>query len=137
MGLILDTSVLIAGERRGISVLQILDSIEAEHGPQQIELSVITIAELTHGIYRAKSTAQADRRRHFVDEVRNNIVVHDLTIEIAALTGRIEGEQAAIGNAIAFQDLVIGATALSLGFKVLTANIKHFILIPSLSVVSF
>jgi predicted nucleic acid-binding protein len=50
--------------------------------------------------------------------------------------GRIEGEQAAIGNVIAFEDLVIGATALSLDFSVLTANQKHFALIPNLKVLT-
>ena len=137
MGLILDTSVLIAGERRGISVLQILDAVKNLQGTQPIELSVITVMELTHGIYRAKSAAQAERRRDFVDEVKAIFAVHDFTSPIATLAGRIEGEQAAVGNSIAFQDLIIGATALSLQFGVLTANTKHFMLVPSLAVVPF
>lgn len=137
MGLILDTSVLIAGERRGISVLQILDSIKRSEGLHAVELSAMTIMELTHGIYRAKSTAQAERRQELVDEVKETFIVHDLTSSIAALAGRIEGEHAAIGNSIALQDLIIGATALSLQFSVLTANIRHFKLIPALTVIPF
>ena len=137
MGLILDTSVLIAGERRGISVLQILDAVKRSEGDQPVELSVMTIMELTHGIYRAKSSAQAERRQEFVNEVKDSFVIHDLTSPIASLAGRIEGEQAAIGNSIALQDLIIGATALSLQFSVLTANLRHFKMIPSLSVIPF
>jgi predicted nucleic acid-binding protein len=46
--------------------------------------------------------------------------VHPVTVEIAELAGRIEGEQAARGVSIAFEDLLIGATALHLGYEVAT-----------------
>jgi predicted nucleic acid-binding protein len=46
--------------------------------------------------------------------------VHPVTLGIAQLAGRIEGEQAAEGNIIAFADLLIGATALHLGYEVAT-----------------
>jgi predicted nucleic acid-binding protein len=49
---------------------------------------------------------------------------------------KIEGEQAAQGIAIAFEDLVIGATALHFGFDVATLNVKHFKLIPGLKIVT-
>jgi predicted nucleic acid-binding protein len=38
---------------------------------------------------------------------------------------------------IPFGDLLIGATALSLGFKVLTGSLRDFQRIPGLSVVQF
>jgi predicted nucleic acid-binding protein len=41
------------------------------------------------------------------------------------------------GVTIPFSDLLIGATALSLGFSVLTANLRHFRLIPNLDVIEF
>jgi predicted nucleic acid-binding protein len=50
--------------------------------------------------------------------------------------GSIEGEQAAKGISIAVQDLIIGATALHLGFDVVTLNAKHFEAIPGLNVVA-
>jgi tRNA(fMet)-specific endonuclease VapC len=40
------------------------------------------------------------------------------------------------GISIAFQDLLIGATALHLGFDVVTLNVRHFQKIPGLSVLS-
>jgi predicted nucleic acid-binding protein len=58
-----------------------------------------------------------------------------LTAEIAELAGRIEGEQASRGVSIAFEDLLIGATALHLGYAVVTLNLRHFQRIPGLSVV--
>ena len=51
------------------------------------------------------------------------------------LAGRIDGEQTANGVIIPFVDLLIGATALSLGFSVLTANMRHFKQIPGLNVI--
>jgi hypothetical protein len=50
-------------------------------------------------------------------------------------TGRsIEGQQEAIGVQFAFQDLLIGATALHLG-EVATLNLRDFQRIPGLSVI--
>jgi tRNA(fMet)-specific endonuclease VapC len=63
------------------------------------------------------------------------MVVHPVSAKIAELAGRIEGEQAARGVSIAFEDLLIGATALHLGFEVATLNIRDFQKIPGLSVV--
>lgn len=62
--------------------------------------------------------------------------MHPVSLEIGRLAGRIEGEQAAQGIAIAFEDFVIGATALHLGFDVATHNMKHFKLIPGLNIVT-
>ena len=49
MGVILDSSVLIAGERRGEIVRQILKRVQAAQGQIECALSVVTIVELTHG----------------------------------------------------------------------------------------
>ena len=135
MGLILDSSILIAGERGGESVRQILKRVQAAHGETESGLSAVTIVELTHGIYRAKSDADRERRRAFTEELCRDMLVHPVTLEIAQLAGRIEGAQAARGVSIAFEDLLIGSTALHLGYSVLTANVRHFRLIPGLSVV--
>jgi tRNA(fMet)-specific endonuclease VapC len=135
MGVILDSSVLIAGERRGESVRQILKRVQAVHGEVDSALSVVTIVELTHGIYRAKNDADRERRRAFSEELRRDMVVHPVTVEIAELAGRIEGEQAARGVNVAFEDLLIGATALHIGYDVVTLNVRHFQMIPGLTVV--
>ncbi len=135
MGLILDSSLLIAGERRGQRVWDILERAKASQGETENALSAITVVELTHGIYRAKSEADRQQRRVFVEELSQAIPVHPVTLEIAQLAGRIEGEQAAKGVVIALPDLLIGVTALHLGYSVATLNPRHFRLIPGLSVV--
>ena len=134
MGVILDSSVLIAGERRKETVGEILKRVRAALGETDCALSVVTIVELTHGIYRAKSDSDRDRRRAFCEELRRDMVAHPVTVEIAELAGRIEGEQASRGVTISFEDLLIGATALQLGYAVVTLNVTDFQKIPTLSV---
>ena len=136
MGLILDTGILIAGERRKETVKQVIERVQAALGETEAALSTVSIVELTHGIYRARTDADRERRRAFCDELCRDMIVHPVSLEIAQLAGRIEGEQAAQGIAIAFEDLVIGATALYLGFDVATFNVKHFKLIPGLNIVT-
>jgi predicted nucleic acid-binding protein len=63
------------------------------------------------------------------------MIVHPVSLAIAQLAGRIEGEQAAKGISIAVEDLIIGSTALHLGFDVATLNVRHFQAIPDLKVV--
>lgn len=134
MGVILDSSVLIAGERRGETVRQMMDRVRAAVGDTESALSAMSILELTHGIYRAKAQAERERRRAFVEELVRDMIVHPVSVAISQLAGRIEGEQAAKGNSIAVVDLVIGATALHLCFDVVTLNVKHFAAIPRLKV---
>jgi predicted nucleic acid-binding protein len=135
MGLILDSSVLIAAERGGESVRAILKRIQATLGETEAGLSTVTVVELTHGIYRTKNDTHRERRRAFAEELCRDLVVHPVTLDIARLAGKVEGEQAARGVSIAFEDLLIGATALHLGYAVATLNVRHFRLIPELSVI--
>jgi predicted nucleic acid-binding protein len=137
MGLILDTTILIASERRGESASDLLRGLTIKFPPQtEIGLSAVSAVEFTHGIYRSRTELQRDRRQTFANKIFADLVICPVTLEIAQLAGRIEGEQAAIGNIIAFPDLLIGATALHLGFSVATLNRRHFERIPGLQVVS-
>jgi tRNA(fMet)-specific endonuclease VapC len=136
MGLILDTSVLIAYERRGETIQDILRQTRATHGESDLGLSAMSAVELTHGMYRAKEVGHRERRRTFIQDTFAGLIIHPVSLAIAELAGRIEGEQAAIGISIAVEDLIIGATALHLGFDVVTLNVKHFRLIPGLKTVT-
>src|SRR5215469_3627137 len=132
MGVILDSRVLIAGERRRDEVLE---RVEGACGKTSAALSAVTAVELTHGIHRAKTDADRKRRETFVEELFRAVAVYPLTLEVARLAGRIHGEQMEQGVSIDFPDLLIGATALHLGFAVVTLNVRHFQQIPALSVV--
>ena len=134
MGIILDTSVLIAGERRGEVCKQSSSGYRRRMGNRTRRFRVVTLVEVTHGIYRARTDADRERRRAFSQELRRDMAVFPV---IAELAGRIEGEQAARGISIAFEDLLIGATALHINYAVITLSVRHFQMIPGLEVVSF
>jgi hypothetical protein len=106
-------------------------------GNQEAALSSVGFTELVHGIYRAASPRMRIRRQSFIDELRIALTIYPYTEETALLAGRIDGEQTARGTIIPYTDLLIGATALSLGYSVLTGNVRHFRMIPGLSVMLF
>ena len=137
MGIIVDSSILIAAERQGRSVYDIVEFLSTSHGETDSGLSVVAILELSHGIYRAKTLAQGSRRETFVRELCVAFEIYPVTLEIAQLAARLSGEQAAQGVSIAIPDLLIGATALHLGYAVATHNLRHFRSIPGLTVVQF
>ena len=133
-GLVLDTTVLISAERRRESIGNLLRRVREICGETITAISTVSVVELTHGYHRTRTEADRARQRIFSDDAFRALTVQPLTFEIAQLAGRIEGEQAAKGIGIPFEDLLIGATALHLGFDVLTLNTKHFELIPGLTV---
>ncbi|MGC9973378.1 MAG: PIN domain-containing protein [Bryobacteraceae bacterium] len=133
MGLIFDSSVLIAAERRGNTVAQFLKQVMAVAGNQDTALSAVALVELVHGIYRANTPPIRARREAFIQELLADVPVYPLTQQIAFLAGRIDAEQQSRGVKIPFQDLLIGATGVDLGYAVVTGNPRHFRLIPRLA----
>ena len=136
MGLVLDSSVAIAAERRGDNVTQLLEAIESTLGDQETVLSAVGLTELVPGIYRAQSPQLRLRRESFIRELLQDVEVLSYTVETAWLAGKIDGEQQERGITIPFPDLLIGATALQYGYSVLTVNARHFQLIPGLTILS-
>ncbi|HEX2712857.1 MAG TPA: PIN domain-containing protein [Candidatus Acidoferrales bacterium] len=135
MGLIPDSSVVIASERRGETVERLIERVVGVTGDQEAALSAIGLTELIHGLYRAQTPAVRLRRQSFLDELLRDVTVYPYTKDTAMLAGKLDGEQQSKGVVIPFGDLLIGATALSLGFSVLTENLRHFQKIPGLSVI--
>ena len=135
MGLILDSSVVIAAERRGDTVEKLIEQIISVTGDQDAALSSVGLTELVHGVYRAQTPEMRLRRQSFIDELLRDLAIYPYTKATAMLAGKIDGEQQAQGVTIPFGDLLVGVTALELGFPVLTVNLRHFRLIPGLQIV--
>lgn len=136
MGLILDSSVLIGAERKGKNARLTLSEIARQVSDEDVALSVVTVIELAHGAARADSMERREMRRQFLNELLTALPVHPVTVPIALRAGQIDGEIAARGIRPALADLLIGVTALEIGYRVATANIRHFQLIPALQVLS-
>lgn len=137
MGLILDSSVIIAAERRGDTVEQFFERVVNATGDQDAALSAVGLTELIHGLYRANTPAIRLRREAFLKELLADLTVYPYTKETAMLAGKLDGEQQSKGVVIPFGDLLIGAMALLLGYSVLTINLRDFRRIPGLNVVQF
>ncbi len=136
MGLVLDSSVLIAAERENRPVSQLLASLEAGHSETEFLLSSITVMELEHGWHRANTPEVATKRRRYLEEVFAVIPVASFTREMGALAAKIDAGLRKSGFVIATADLLIGATALYYGCAVGTRNIRHFSKIAALKVIS-
>jgi tRNA(fMet)-specific endonuclease VapC len=137
VGLILDSSVLIAAERRGRNARQALSEIAQRTAGEDVALSVVTLIELMHGAARADTPERKAMRRQFIEELTTALPVHPVTVPVALRVGQIDGENTAKGIRLAPADLLIGVTALELGYRVATGNLRHFQLVPGLEIVSF
>ena len=134
LGLVLDSSVLIAAERRNRTAAQAVEGVMRAIGETPIELSAISVAEIGHGIYRANTQELRNRRRAFLDELKATVPIHPITEATAEIAARVGGEQAAKGINLPLADLLIGACALELGYAVGTGNFRDFGRIPGLQV---
>jgi predicted nucleic acid-binding protein len=134
VGLILDSSVLIAAERAHEPVSSLLERIAAVTRADRIMMSAISVVELEHGFWRARTPDQSKRRRIYLDEILTAISAQPFTKEIAQLAAKIDAEGRRVGKIIPFADLQIGVTALYFSSTIATLNVRHFGMIPGLIV---
>jgi predicted nucleic acid-binding protein len=126
LGLILDSSVIIAAERKHQTVEELLTSVGQAYGEVEIAVSAVTLAELVHGVARANTPKIRKTRRAFIDELKKHVPVHPITDATAEIAGRLSGEQAAKGITLPADDLLIGASAIEQGYAIATLNTRHF-----------
>ncbi len=137
MGVLLDTSVVVRAERLRWTEPVLVRKIADVVGRERLGIPSVVLAEFLHGIYRDPVSARRLARRQFLRSLTEDIPVVPFDEAAAELVGRLGAEQAALGVIIPFADLMIGATALSLGSAILTANVRHFRMIPGLKVMEF
>jgi predicted nucleic acid-binding protein len=137
VGLLLDSSVLIAAERMGKNARQALAEIALRAPGEDVAISVVTLMELAHGVARATTAERHATRSRFLHELAIALPAHPVTVSVALEAGRIDGENSAQGIRVAISDLLIGVTALDLGYRIATANVRHFQMVPGLEIVSF
>ena len=114
------------GGTGGQSVAEFFDLIFRVYGPLDLSLSPVYGAELAHGIFRARTPAPAQRRRLYIEEVPELVPTHPMTSRTGWLVGQIEGQEAAKGNVLPFNNLSITAAALEQDYAVLTEILGHF-----------
>ncbi len=101
-----------------------------------MSLSPVGRAELVHGIYRARTPDAQQRRLAYIEELADLLPDHPVTKQTGFLVGQIQGQQAAKGNPLPLNDLLIAAAAIEQGYAILTDNLRHFQKIPGLTVLT-
>lgn len=130
MGVIFDTSFLIEAERRESEISQF-----AENGKEEVfGISVITVAELLQGVHRADSIKRRLKRSAYVEKVIELFPIYNFETSIARIYAQLWSDLSRKGIQIGAHDLIIGSTALSLGFSVATYNLRHFEKIEGLKI---
>lgn len=135
LGIVLDSSVLIAAERRNLKPDQVIEDVEKILGELPIVLCSLTVAEVGHGIYRTNTQTTQDRRRAFLNDLKATVPIYPVTEATAEIIAKLGGEQAARGINLPLADLIIGACALELGYAIGTSNVRDFNRIPGLKVI--
>ena len=130
MGIIFDTSLLIQAERGHFDIDRFIIGREKE----PFGLSVITVAELLHGVHRADSSKRRLKRSAYVEKVIELFPVYPFDIPTARIYADIWAHVRRKGLQIGVHDLMIGSTALSLGFSVATFDKRHFERIEGLKI---
>jgi len=122
MGVIFDSSEIIALERNR----DVVESLVAGREDEPFGISVVTVAELLHGVERADTEARKIRRQAFVEKVIEMIPVYPFDMGAARIYARIWASLIQRGFTVGAHDLIIAATAISLDYTVITANRRDF-----------
>jgi predicted nucleic acid-binding protein len=130
MGIILDSSVIIAGERGLLDFQTWIASRSQDH----FAIAAITVAELWHGVHRADDLRRP-KRAAFVSSILNALPIIPYTENIAFRHAAIWSALVNSGKLIESHDLILAATALERGDAVATLNARHFREVPDLIVV--
>jgi tRNA(fMet)-specific endonuclease VapC len=131
MGTLIDSSVLVAVERR----TQDFDAVMAEGGEEAVGIAAITASELLHGVHRAATATRRRSREAFVERLLEVLPVFPFDLVTARLHASLWATLAAKGASVAPHDLLIGATVMAAGDRVAIRDRRSFGRIPGLEVV--
>jgi len=130
VGVVLDTSIIVAAERSAGDFARFLESL----GDEPVAIAAITASELLHGCLRARDAAVRARRGAFVDGLLDTIPVLPFGLPEARRHADVWAELAKRGAMIGPHDLLVGATALAHGHALVTLNRREFRRVPGLVV---
>jgi tRNA(fMet)-specific endonuclease VapC len=130
MAIILDADVIIQGEKGAFDFRQWV----ASRPEDQFEIAAITVAELWHGVERARGNHKV-KRQQYLKAILQSLPIIPYTEQTAYEHARIWAELETSGKMIGFYDLIVAATALERGSEVATFNRRHFVQIRGLGVI--
>jgi predicted nucleic acid-binding protein len=130
LGLVIDTSALVAAERHGGPF-----RLPGDPG-DPVAIPAIVYAELLLGVELAGNRRQQVRRRATIESIANRFGIVAFGVEIAARWAALAAALRKKGAMIPGNDLAVAATAVELGFDVLVGpeDEAHFRRVPGLRV---
>jgi tRNA(fMet)-specific endonuclease VapC len=138
VGTVLDTTVFVEFERAtrtlaaDLAMQTVGERLANRLGADdQVAIAAITASELLHGVHRATEEHRA-RREAFVAAVLNAFPVLSFDLLVARVHARLWAGLASSGADVGTRDRIVAATAMSAGWRVGTANMRHFGRIPGL-----
>lgn len=141
MGTILDTTVFTTLERavrtipRPGAMAEVAQRLEATLGPaEDVGIAAITASELLHGVHRA-TPEHRPRREAFVEAVLTAFPPISFDLLAARAHARLWASLASAGTDVGAHDRIVAATAIAAGWRVATANVRHFERVPGLDVI--
>jgi tRNA(fMet)-specific endonuclease VapC len=140
VGTLLDTTVFIELERAvrrlnpASAMTEVSARLEEQVGPaEEVGIAAITASELLHGVHRATPRHRA-RREAFVEAVLAAFPPVPFDLLAARAHARLWAELASAGLDVGAHDRLVAATAITAGWRVGTANVRHFDRITGLDV---
>ena len=130
MGVVVDSSIFIAAERGRFDWI----GFHSQIGSEPVFLTVITLAELAHGVERADTRERRETRARFVGEVEARYPLLAFEREEALEYARLWAELVTRGLLIGTHDQLIAAIARRHGYRVATLNAADFNRVPGLAV---
>jgi len=131
VGLILDTSLLVADERARFN----LSSWLRTRPPEPVAASAITLSELWFGIEVDADAARVRRRRRWLEKIFRRLEVIPMDAALARVHARLWAQLSEAGRTIGPHDLIVAATAIHRRWAVATLNAEEFRHVRGLEVV--
>jgi tRNA(fMet)-specific endonuclease VapC len=141
LGTLLDTTVFVQLERElsrlpgDRAMPEIGARLRRELGDNEVVgIAAITASELLHGVHRAGPHHRA-RRDAFVEAVLLAFPPLPFDLLCARAHARLWAQLVASGGDIGPHDRLVAATAIASGWRVATANVRHFERVTGLQVI--
>jgi tRNA(fMet)-specific endonuclease VapC len=125
---LLDSSILIYFLRREQTVLQHTQQYLVAHG--QLAFSQVSRYEVQRGLL----LSQAVRQQALFRQLCTANIIVPLADPILDLAAQLYADLYRLGQLIDDADILIAATALVHGYRLITDNVRHFARIPNLTV---
>lgn len=129
MGLILDSSVIIAAERGRFDLEELFDAYKDE----PIQIAAVTASELLHGWERAPAGKRRENRKRFVEALLKMLPTVEFDLDCARVHSRLWARLEERGALIGAHDLLIAATCVHHGKTIATLNEREFARVVELS----